>query len=331
MSSPPPIHVQPLSYASEYVDTRRPGIIIAMGVLSIVFSVTFGLTALFTLMMTLGAAVGTTTATYTTNPTLTPVYPDGIGSGPRAIIVKDNPLLATFSQARRDALEGFLAQQGQQIDARLRTLTDPQVLYAMIQSSGKLDDAHDCIDFNSGRLTLEDTKAVFEPIGTADVIVVDFADTDPKPGQAGFDPEGGRGNSSMSNTATTRTSGRMAIGSTTVALQSLTGIVGGALAILLLVAGISTVRARPAGRKLHLWWAWLKILAIVFGTIATYLFWRELITQANLASGQSNAAPAAGVGIVMSAIGFVGAILYPIAVLIVMNLRSVKNYLSSVT
>ena len=83
---------------------------------------------------------------------------------------------------------------------------------------------------------------------------------------------------------------------------------------------------------LHLWWAWLKIAVSLFGAVATYIFWREFIGQAVATSGQPNVATTAlSTGIIMSLMGLFLAVLYPIAVLIVMHLRSVRNYLSSVT
>jgi hypothetical protein len=327
--SPPPIPVQPLSYASEYVDTRRPGIIIALGVLSIIFSITFGISAIFALLMAIGAAAGPTARASVPAASIVPSWPDGIGSGPRAIVLAHISSVHALSQTRQDVLDGFLAQQGEQIDSRLRRLEDPHLVPKIITQIGKSDEGFDYVHFTRGKLTLEDTKAIYEPWGTTDLITVDFASADPKPGMVNFDPTGGIGPSGTTTVATTT---RLVISNTSIVLQTVTGVLCGILAALLLVAGVFTVRARPAGRTLHLWWAWLKIVVSLFGAVATYIFWREFIGQTAAASGQPNVATTAlSTGIVMSLMGLGLAVLYPIAVLIVMHLRSVRNYLSSVT
>lgn len=326
--SPPPLVAEPLSYASEYVDTRRPGVIVALGVLSILFSISFALSALFALLMAIGAAAGPTARTTATATTLTPSFADGIGDGPRAMMVDHIASLQAMSQTRRDVLNGFLAQKGELIDSRLRKLADPLLVQRIVTQTGKTDEGFDYILFTSGKLTLEDAKATFEPWGSTDLVTVDFSSADPKPGMVKFDPTGGGVPFSATTVATTA---KMVISNSSIVMQTVTGVLNGALSALLLVAGIFTVRARPAGRTMHLWWAWLKIAVSLFGAVATYIFWREFIGQTAAASGQPNvAATALSTGLIMSLMGLGLAILYPIAVLIVMNLRSVRNYLSSV-
>lgn len=353
MSFPPPIPAETLSYATEYVDTRRPGSLMAIGVLSIVFSIMFGLSALFSLMMAVGIAAGPRTTVRTTtssnsfstttvmvgggtvtnvaNPAanLSTAFPDGIGSTARQLIVDRANALRPLSPTRVDVLSAFLAQKGDTVDHRLRTLTSSAVATQMVTQSDATAEGFDAIDFTSGRLTLEDQRAIFEPIGTTDLITVDFSSRHPLPGEAGFDPEGGPGSNRIIPTTATAP---INVGKPIIVMQTLSGIFSGVLALLLLLAGILTVRAKPSGRRTHLWWAWLKIFASVFSAVATYLFWNQIISQSPSSGGQANpAAVATMASIVMSLFSFVGALLYPIAVLIVMNTRGVKNYLSSVT
>lgn len=322
-------HQPPLAYATEFVDTRRPGIILAVGVLSIVFAVGFGASALFSLLMAIGAAAGPTRGV-TTPPSqvgYSAAYPDGIGRTPRKLLVDRVMLIKPLSPARRDVLDAFLAQQGDTLDVRLRTLKSEPDVRKIIAAVGTLPEGGNTLDFMNGRLTLEDDRAIFEPGGTTDLHTIDFSNANPRPGAAGFDAEGENGALVLAESATPT---RMNISQGSIALQSVTGILSGILAVLLLVAGIFTIRAKPIGRTLHLWWAWLKIVASMFGAIVAYLFWQELLTQAQANAAQPNAAAMpATVSIVMSLMSLGIAVLYPIAVLIVMYARSVRNYMAS--
>ena len=334
MSNPPPIEPPlaqetTLNYATEYVDTRRPGVIIAMGVLSIVFSVAFALSAGFSLLMTIGLAASPGRQVYSST-TMSAPTPDGIGQAPRSLISLRIQQMTMLSSARKDVLDGFLAQKGTEVDPHARRLTDPNRAAKMITAAGALPEGETFIDFNRGRMTLTDTRARFEPTGTTHVIEVDFSAVDPAPGEQGFVPQGVLAQSAATSSgATTIPVVMPKMGATSIALQTINGIMAVALALLLLIAGIFTVQSKALGRRLHLVWAWLKLASAVFGAIATYTMYVEIM-KLSAASGGANTVPANSIAIVMALMSIGVAVLYPIAVLIVMNLRSVKNYLASV-
>ena len=64
-------------------------------------------------------------------------------------------------------------------------------------------------------------------------------------------------------------------------LAMLDSAVTGVLAIPLLIAGIILLRGRPFGRKMHLWWAWLKLpLALLGAMVCGFAVgeWMSLMT-----------------------------------------------------
>jgi hypothetical protein len=95
------------------------------------------------------------------------------------------------------------------------------------------------------------------------------------------------------------------------------------LAIFLFVAGIFVMRSSPAGRRLHLIYAWLKIplviaSGIIFGSLGVQFF------------GSIPGASISTAGMFTAAIFYcVASLIYPVALLIAMNTRSVKAFYSA--
>ncbi len=339
MSTPPEIPVDPvLSYATEYVDTRRPGAIIAMGVLSIVFAVISGVMAAFSLLMAVGLSASSTRAgpvvitssstTVTPRSTALP-SPDGVGAAQRGFVLDRVRELTTLSPARKDVLEAFLSEKGTDIDPRLSRLAGAEAATRMITAAGANDAGETIIDFNSGRLTVAEDHAVFEPTGTTDLIQLDLSTMNPRPGAPGFSLDGV---SSIGRPYTVGTPAPLPkFGAASIGLSMANGIVSSILSLLLLIAAIFLLRSKPAGRRLHLWWAWLKMLGAILGGAAVFYFYYDIMTSVAATPGVPNSAAPAGVAAMMGLMTFGIGILYPIAVLIVMSLKSVKNYLSSMT
>ena len=97
------------------------------------------------------------------------------------------------------------------------------------------------------------------------------------------------------------------------------------LAIFLLVIGIQVFRSSPRGRKRHLRYAWMKMLLMFLGATAGAFMMQDMI------SGMSRAGQAPPVTPVWTVLMMTGgyALLrlgYPLALLIVMNTRRVKEY-----
>lgn len=309
-----------LNYASEYVDTRRPGAVIAIGVLSIVFAVTFFFSASFYTLAAIGLTTAPVRSTSSSVPAnFTTASPDGIGEGPRHLLMDRVNQLAPLSPARQVAFEQFLIHQGAELDVRVRTLASADLADRIIVGSSHGEDGADLIDFANGRLTLRDTEAIYEPTGTTRLITVTVDASAPLSHTAQF------GTTTMPAVTSTRA---MISGSTLLTMGT-GGVFNVLLALLLMAAGILTLRTRPIGRRLHLWWAGLKFLGAILSAVGVYLFYDDMMTITSASNG-TNAAMATPVSLIMSLLSLGFALLYPIAVLIVMNTRSVKNYLSSV-
>lgn len=332
MSFPPPIPSEaPLEYATAYVDTRRPGIIIAIGVISIVFSVFYGIIAAVALMMAVGlsaaASAGPATVTVSTS-TAGAAAPatqaDALRVRRRELIIGHIESIAPLTPPRRDVLDAFLTEKGTDIDPRIATIETPDAAARLVIDTGTADDGRTFIEFHSGRLTIADTAAIFEPTGTTDFIEMDFAAATFKPGEPGFSHTP---STAVGPTGPTFTGPLFS--KTGIALQFANGLMASALAVLLLAAGIFTLLSRPLGRRLHLAWAALKILGAFLGAVAVYWFYMDIMTStATMTPGPS---ASTGISVMMALISLGLALLYPIAVLIVMNVRSVRNYLSSMT
>ena len=100
-----------------------------------------------------------------------------------------------------------------------------------------------------------------------------------------------------------------------IAFESLASL---GLSILLLVAGILVLRQRSRGRWLHFLYAWLKIPIAIVGGLGIWWFGISLAG----ATGGSSLNWFVVVTFVMIAIS----IAYPIALLIMLRLRSVRDY-----
>jgi hypothetical protein len=93
-----------------------------------------------------------------------------------------------------------------------------------------------------------------------------------------------------------------------------------AIAIYLLVIGILTIRQSRRGKRLHIIYAILKIPVAVFGVIATAWMWATFVAPGPGASS----AVAATMGLLAS----VG-LIYPIILLIVLNVGTARDYYRS--
>lgn len=124
-------------------------------------------------------------------------------------------------------------------------------------------------------------------------------------------------------------SGRIPINGAAMALAGFATVASFGLAIYLLVIGILVLRESPRGRKLHLVYAMLKIPVTILGAVAGWWVTTSFF-DAFMAAAGSAATPAgmfsAGIGMILGAIGLI----YPIALLIALQSRTVKDYYNSV-
>ena len=121
------------------------------------------------------------------------------------------------------------------------------------------------------------------------------------------------------------------------ALSIVTSVLGLALALYLLVAGIFMLRASQYAVRLHWWYVWLKIPLVIATTAVTVWMWSGLM-KSMLATMPPSApgAPAAAATMqswMMHITTFIGALLslaYPIALIFVLRSRTVRNYFNAV-
>lgn len=113
-------------------------------------------------------------------------------------------------------------------------------------------------------------------------------------------------------------------------VTALTHAFGMALGILLLAAGISLTRRRPAARPLHLWWAGLKLAHAVGYAVVTYLS-TQATMEAVMADMQASGGGAPPPGLVtgIAALGpmltLVWLFIYPIFLFIWFARRKVRD------
>jgi hypothetical protein len=118
----------------------------------------------------------------------------------------------------------------------------------------------------------------------------------------------------------------LAIATMTVALLANLG-----LAVYLLVIGIMTLRQHPLGGRLHAIYAWMKIPAAVVGGLAVGwmvhgVFSGMASTMPPAAGGPPAEMIAAGYAVTLAGLGLI----YPIALLIALRTRTIREYYASV-
>ena len=104
------------------------------------------------------------------------------------------------------------------------------------------------------------------------------------------------------------------------------GTINLALAVFLFVLGIMTLTGSPRARNGHLLWAWLKFPAIALSFVATTAFTRALFQSAAATTVPPAPVFADSVAVAQSAIYAMLTLIYPVAILIVMRTKRVKEY-----
>lgn len=134
--------------------------------------------------------------------------------------------------------------------------------------------------------------------------------------------------STWSNTALAGTTAPMLNVHTTAAIAALIcAVLSLALAIYLLVIGILMLRQHPRGARLHKIYAWLKIPTAIVGGIAWVMLWTSIIASTAPAGSAGAVTPTIITG---SVIAIVVGCLYPVALLIALQVKSVREYFAAV-
>jgi hypothetical protein len=184
--------LQPLEYA--HLAQRRPGLITAIGVISIIVAslsiVACGVSALFAggaytfskALISMSSAASATAVSTTTHAT----GPGGIPSQGREPIIQAFSDRGALSGGQLGQLDALLATNGQSILPGLPANATAADVAARIQDNGALPSAGrqpggDFFALSAGRVSLHDDRAVFAPAGGGQAITVRAADVAEEP------------------------------------------------------------------------------------------------------------------------------------------------------
>jgi hypothetical protein len=414
-----PIPVQPL-YALP-VKAGRPGILTAVGIVSIVVAASSVLGGLVTvlwafsiMMVSLAARIPRppppTTAplliTPTTKPTTAPlirVGANGLDDNNRAIVLDTIEQIRPLSEARHKQLDRLLAKCGKQMFPIVPGADLERTVRTSINDSGQTystdGNGADYFVLARGRLEINDTRALFDPLDGGEKIRVadDQPDEDATaltqpeidaivkksqqlakhkltaaqvarwtqqlqdPSQTLFTPTGSAnktpaqllnvmvqadgtaflqtrtgfvnisGNGALLFSSTTWARGglirppaiKVRHAATTMALIDSIGSL--LLAVLLLIAGIMVLRQSPRGRMLHLMWAGLKILVVAIGIVGWIWLTNDLSKSLSQGMGAGSSVALGPMSRGLIALSII-ALVYPLVLLVVMNLKSIREY-----
>ena len=120
--------------------------------------------------------------------------------------------------------------------------------------------------------------------------------------------------------------GNRKLNETPAILAALMSAINALLAVFLIVAGILVLRSHPLGRRLHLIYAGLKIVAALLAAAATAWLWSEFMAVISAATPTGPTPGASSVAVFMLTIPALLGLIYPIVVLCVMESRSVREW-----
>lgn len=309
---PPPLPVEPLGYGMPHT-YARPGILTAIGVLSIILGCFSG-------FFTCAGSLGSVQSTVTLPPPTTMPFgayplplnlPDLMSPGARATVVsalsQRQPL--TVSQSRM--LDLMLRRHGPDLFTIADSRLSAESVLASLNETGTLpagpgESPTVYFLLSTGRLEVSDDDAMFSPIGEPTVVVSDATES------AGGDPAVAMppGAVTGATTATVAMTAPMIAPAKQGALLSLVLLLcgNGLLGAWLLVCGILMLSNYRHARRLHWIYAWIKIplsiaIAIPFAILGGALL-----------------------GAVIGAVGLV----YPVALLIVLRSPPIRAYYGDV-
>jgi tellurite resistance protein TehA-like permease len=107
-------------------------------------------------------------------------------------------------------------------------------------------------------------------------------------------------------------------------LSVLDAVLGCILAIYLFICGLFVLRDSMAARRMHIAWAVLKIPLAVLGAIATTMMMNDISAGTNGAAGGAQTV----FGTVAIVLTILLGLIYPIALLIVLNTQTARGYYS---
>lgn len=359
-----PLPVASLAYDNPYHRAGRPGILTAVGVISIILACLSGLASLWTGVMTTGLLM----ASQTPMPMVSVPAPPPVAGGSQTIVsggmivVPENDGLA---QAQREVVIRTIVRQQPMTPQRMRQLdellmqagklifpvaadsADQKLIEANINERGMLPSASGGMGpyyliVGTGRVEVYDDHAIFRPDGSADYLSVSVPEA---PTTQGVQVQSATQNFNVSGsgftTVTTTSGGRTTTVTTTtggampfmmpkispVAAAASIGeaVVSLLLAILLFVAGILVLNDSRHGRKMHWIWLSLKIPLILTAAVANWYVWTSW-TSGFMPPGAGGPQAISGMMAAWMVVGACVALAYPVSLIFVLRSRSVRDY-----
>jgi hypothetical protein len=316
----------------------RPGILTALGVVSIVLAclmvvsncgsiisvmVLTATTRAMNLVMTSAAAAQAQAARDAQNADGAGVKPRGLSEQQQAIVVAGLSRVHPLSPSRAKILRKLLAEDGQDMFPMDASHLTPGTVAAGVSQSGQLPGVgnklgNDYYVIGNGRMELADDHAVFAPTDGGEVVRVYDGTMTIAVDEQDIQPAGAA--------VTTMPTTMPAINAPTISnraimLSVLDAVVSCILAIFLFICGLFVLRDSMAARRMHIGWAIVKTALAALGGFSVWMMISDLASNNPGGADMLMAA-------MMSVLAVAVALIYPIAVLIVMNARSVRDYYS---
>jgi hypothetical protein len=198
---PLPQRVQPISYGTPTAAGARPGLLTAVGILSVVIGVfgiflnaSIGITAFGMMVASRATRAIAAAATPPTTPRV--IDDDAMSPRERRAVIDGFSQLHPLSSTRRRQLDAILLEGGRRMIPGAGSMLTPSYVRGNISDSGRLPDADggegpDYFILGRGRLELSDTHAVFYPLDGRDPIRAQAPE--PVDGEGSVDLEAGGG------------------------------------------------------------------------------------------------------------------------------------------
>jgi hypothetical protein len=287
----------------------------ALGVLSIIFSLWMGLMSLGT-----GAQVGVF-AWLRSMPG--PTVPAGTLPA----------VPSTLPQARAQELAGWIAQNARLDPAQqamLATLLESHGAHLIVNHAAVISAQDVAIEVTPVGGGVIGSIELATSTGTIDVqstsVSISIVDGSRKTTHS-IDSTGSRTTMVVINGTPQTFRPFVQTGMTPLILLAADGLLSLCAAVVLMVAGIRTLQSRRSGRRWHVIWVWIKIPLAIFGAVAVGLLTESMMSSVIASTPAPQPPFSLGMlAVVQALLQGATAMIYPVAVLIVLNLKSVRAW-----
>src|SRR5688500_7986823 len=190
--APPPVPtpVEPITYGASSHGSGRPGIMTAIGLLSIVigafgilFNLGMGVTTFGVMIASQASRAFATVATPAPTQVVTPNDANAITPRERRAIINGLAQVRPLSPVQRRQLDAILMEAGRRMVFGSGPSLTPDVVAANISDHGRVaatkdGDEHDYFILGRGRLELFDDRAVFIPQDGTETVVAEAPEPD---------------------------------------------------------------------------------------------------------------------------------------------------------